>query len=65
MASRLGEGEHTVLVLNRSYTVTVHQRAKNRFVAVGDYNGKRIEALDQSAGAALKRWRESAIYRGS
>ena len=65
MAIEAREGEHTVSVWDRPYTVTLRQRKKFAWVAVGDYRGRRIEARDQTAGTALKRWQESAIYKGS
>jgi hypothetical protein len=53
------------MVWDRPYEVEVDQRSKTVFVASGDYKGKLIVTKDQTAGAALKRWRESATYKGS
>ena len=59
------EREHKVTVWSTSHSVTVYQKSKSVWVAVGDYMGERIEAKDTSAGSALKRWKEAATYRGN
>jgi hypothetical protein len=59
------EREHKVMVWSESHTVTVYRKLKSVWVAVGDYMGKRIEVQDRSEGAALKRWKEAARYRGN
>lgn len=56
--------KHKVAVWSRTYEVEVDQRSKTVFIASGDYEGKFIQTKDQSPGAALKRWREAATYRG-
>jgi hypothetical protein len=56
--------EHTVTVWGRPQNVTLYQKSKTVWVAVGDYMGERVEVKDQSEGAALKRWGEAAKSRG-
>jgi hypothetical protein len=58
------EREHRVTVWNETLTVTVYQKSKSVWIAVGDYMGQRIETKDSSQGTALKRWIEAARYRG-
>ena len=57
--------KHTVLVWDKPQEVTVYQKSKSVWIAVGEYMGKRIETKDSSEGAAVKRWREAAQYRGN
>jgi hypothetical protein len=52
-------------VWEKNYDVTVHQRSKSVWIAVGDYMGERLETKDSSASTALKRWQEAARYRGN
>jgi hypothetical protein len=59
------EGEHTVQVWGKPETVTVYKRSKTVWIAVGEYLGKHIEVKGQSAGSAIKLWRETACYRGN
>jgi hypothetical protein len=57
--------EHRVVVHSEPYFINVDQRAKTIWIAVGDYMGKTIRVQDRSEGAAVKRWREAAEYRGN
>jgi len=58
------EREHKVTVWNTTCPVTVYQKSKTVWIAVGDYMGERIETKDSSEGSTLKRWREAARYKG-
>jgi hypothetical protein len=57
--------EHHVNVWDKPHVVTVYQKSKTVWIAVGEYMGETIEVKDQSEGAALKRWREAATYKGN
>jgi hypothetical protein len=57
--------EHTVSVYDRPHKVTVEQKSKSVWIAVGDYKGKSIEVKDRTEHTALKRWREAAHYAGN
>jgi hypothetical protein len=54
----------TVYVWDKPHNVSVDQQSKSVWMAVGEYKGKQIEVKDSTKGAALKRWREAATYRG-
>lgn len=57
--------EHQVRVYNRTYQVAVYQKSKTVWIAVGEYEGARIEVKGRSEGTALSQWREAARYRGN
>jgi hypothetical protein len=57
--------EHTVIVWGASVPVTVAQRSKSVWVAVGEYMGQHLEVKSSSEGSALKLWRSTAEYRGN
>lgn len=57
--------ERTVQVWGRSQTVSVHQKSKSVWIAVGDYMSQRIECKGRSAGSALALWADAAKYRGN
>jgi hypothetical protein len=57
--------QRTVNVWDKPYTVSVDRKSKSVWVAVGDYMGERIETKGSSEGAAVKRWREAAQYKGA
>jgi hypothetical protein len=61
----MSEREHTVLAWSTPCKVTVYQKSKAVWVADGDYMGESISVQDRSAGSALKRWRETATYKGN
>lgn len=60
----MSERERTVLVWDKPQKVTVYQKSKSVWIAVGEYMGQRVETKDSSEGSALKRWAEAAKYRG-
>ena len=61
---RAVEREHTVQVWNQPQQVTVYQKSKSVWVAVGSYMGERVEVTGRSETQALGNWREAARYRG-
>jgi len=66
-SSHLGQGmkmEHIVRVWDKPRKVSVHWMSKSVWIAVGDFNGERIEVKARSESAAVAHWREAAQYRG-
>lgn len=59
------EREHKVTVWSQSHTVTVYQKSKSVWMAVGDYIDQAIETKGSSAGSALTAWKNAATYRGN
>jgi len=57
--------EFTVTVWNTQITITVHQKLKTVWVAVGEYHGERIEVKGRTRTQAISAWREAARYRGN
>ena len=55
----------TVQVWDKPYEISVYQKSKTVWIAVGDYMEQRLETKDTSKGAAVKRWCEAARYRGN
>ena len=49
----------------KPYEISVYRKSKSVWIAVGDYMGVTITVQDRSEGAAIKRWREAAEYRGN
>ena len=56
---------HTVIVWGKEVRITVERSSKSVWIATGDYMGKPIRVKDATEGAAIKRWREAAEYRGN
>ena len=52
---------HTVQVWDRPYEVSVHQKSKTVWIAVGDYHGERIETNGRNEDQAVEAWRRPAI----
>lgn len=57
--------ERRVIVWDKPQIVGVQQKSKSVGIASGEYMGGLIQVQDRTAGAALKRWREAATYRGN
>lgn len=57
--------EHIVDVWDKPHTVTVHQKSKSVWVAVGEYHGERLEVTSRSESQAVKAWWDAAMYRGN
>ena len=58
------EREHTVQVWNQPQQVTVYQKSKSVWIAIGTYMGERVEVKGCTETQALGNWREAARYRG-
>jgi hypothetical protein len=56
---------HTVEVEDRPHKITVHQKSKNLWIAIGEYMGERLAVQDQSEATAIKCWCEAARYKGT
>lgn len=52
-------------VWDREYAITVYQKSKSVWVAIGDYHSQRIEAKGRNQPQAIARWREAARYKGN
>ncbi len=57
--------QHKVYVWEKPYEISVYQKSKTVWIAVGEYMGERIEVKDRSESSALARWREAARYKGN
>jgi hypothetical protein len=57
--------KQAVRVWDVPHEITVYQKSKSVWVAVGDYMGERVEVNGSSASAAAKHWQEAARYRGN
>ena len=60
-----GERQRRVRVWDRPYTVTVYQKSKSVWIAVGSYMNKSIEIQDRSESAAIKQWTQAATDRSN
>ena len=56
--------ERTVYVVTIPHVITVYQKSKTVWVAVGDYMGERIEVQGSSANVAAN-WVDAARFRGN
>jgi hypothetical protein len=57
--------KHVVMVWNEPYEISIFQKSKSVWIAVGEYMGKQIELQGRSASTAAAHWREAARYRGN
>lgn len=57
--------KETVIVWGESHEITVYQKSKAVWIAVGEYMGKQIETKRQTRGAAISGWQDAARYRGN
>jgi len=57
--------KQTVRVWDQPQEITVYQKSKSVWVAVGEYMGERVETKGSSASAAAKHWQDAAQYRGN
>jgi hypothetical protein len=60
-----GEIERKVTVLGKPCTLSVHRSTKTVWIAIGHYNGERIETKDRSMSSAINSWIKAAAYRGN
>ncbi|SBV53149.1 hypothetical protein XBLMG947_3955 [Xanthomonas bromi] len=58
------EREHTVQVWNQPQQITVYQKSKSVWIAVGTYMGERVDVKGRTESQAIGSWREAARYRG-
>lgn len=61
----MSEREHKVMVWGQPQSVTIYQKSKSVWEAVGEYMGESIRVTDRSAGSVLKSWQEAARYKGN
>jgi hypothetical protein len=61
----MGESEYTVKVWDKPHVVSVYQKSKTVWIAVGEYMGERLETQGTSANSALKSWCDAAKYKGN
>ena len=57
--------KHVVKVWDKEYEISVQQKSKSVWVAVGQYMGESLRVEDRSQGSAIKRWCEGARYKGN
>jgi hypothetical protein len=57
--------EHVVKVWEQQCRISVHQKSKSVWIAVGNYLGERVEVKGRSETQAVSAWREAAQYRGN
>ena len=50
----------TVSVWDRLHKITVHQKSKTVWIAVGKYMGRHIEVKAPTQGSAVKQWAVAA-----
>ena len=55
--------KRTVAVWDKPHQVTVSQKSKNVWVAVGDHMGERLEVKGRTEARAVGSWRDAAEYR--
>lgn len=54
-----------VMVWDKPYPVTTHRKSKAVWIASGEYRGEHHSSEGRTEGAAIKRWREWAEYKGN
>jgi hypothetical protein len=57
--------KQTVNMWDNPHEITVYQKSKSVWIAVGEYMGDRLEAKGQTLSQAANHWRETARYRGN
>jgi hypothetical protein len=56
---------HIVRVWDEQFEITLVQKSKSVWIAVGTYMGKTVEVQGRSESSAVAHWREAARYRGN
>ena len=56
---------HRVMVWEKPYEVSTDRISKTVWRASGNYMGEYLQTNGPTEGAAVKRWREAAEYRGN
>jgi len=54
-----------VKVWDKDCEISVYQRSKTVWIAVGEYMGEQIEVKGSSQRSAAAQWREAARYKGN
>jgi len=57
--------KHTVKVWDKPHEISVYQKSKTVWIAVGEYMGEDIEAKGRSEAQAIGTWRDAAKYKGN
>src|SRR5689334_7251096 len=57
--------KRTVRVWDKQYEISSYQTSKSVWVAVGEYEGRRVEVKGSSASSAAKHWQATAHYWGN
>lgn len=57
--------ERTVHVWDVAHFITVYQKSKSVWIAVGDYMGKPIEVKGSSASSAASAWANATRFMGN
>ncbi len=57
--------QHKVYVWEKSCEISVYQKSKTVWIAVGEYMGERIEVKGRSKSSALASWTEAARFKGN
>ena len=55
----------TIVVWDKRHTISVYQKSKKVWGAVGEYMGERLEGKGSSRASAVKHWAEAARSRGN
>lgn len=57
--------KQTVDVWGKPIEISVYQKSKSVWIAVGEYLGESFESKGSSASSAAQHWREAARYKGN
>ena len=57
--------KQTVNVWDKPHEITVYQKLKSVWIAVGEYMGERLEVKGRTLSQAANNWREAARFRGN
>lgn len=57
--------DRSVNIWGEAFIVSVDQKSKTVWIAVGDHLGKRIQRTGRTASDAVRAWKAAALYRGN
>lgn len=57
--------KHIVTVWDEKIEITIVQKSKSVWIAVGQYLGKEVRVQGRSANSAARLWIDAARYRGN
>lgn len=57
--------KHIVNVWDKPHEISVYQKSKSVWIAVGEYMGDRLEVKGRTESQAANNWREAARYKGN